>query len=265
MRRAGALSLIILGAGCVADPVFEGTGPSGSGGGGGASPATTSPASTSTSASTATTATTTTAGAGGDGGAGGESPCTDEQSPWFPACGGLVETFDDAAVFAASWVAEGGIDVDGGTLNLAVNMNNGDGRASTAATVELDECQISAELVHVPDSPAVAVLFVHTGMQNGGSYFSMRADPTTLRVEAPGDTLIADAQFDPSATPYLRIRASAGTLYFERSSDRVCWSQVTQATQPIGYTTVTAGLSVAHEVGDPTAYATWDNVNVPAP
>lgn len=261
MRRAGALSLIILGVGCVAEPIFEATGTAGSGGGG-ASPATTSAASTSTSASTIATTTSGTTGSGGDGGAGGQSPCARDESPWFPACGGLVETFDDAASFAAAWVVEGGIDVDGGTLNLAVNMNNGDGRASTAATVALEECQISAELVHAPDPPAVAVLLVHTGPQNGGSYFSMRADPTTLRVEAPGDTLIGDTQFDPAATPYLRIRASAGTLYFERSSDRVCWSQVAQATQPIGYTPVTAGLSVAHEVGDPTAYATWDNVNV---
>jgi hypothetical protein len=255
-----------LGAGCVADPVFEGTATAGSGGGG-APPATTSSASTTSSTATTSAATTSTTGAGGEGegGAGGSSPCAGDETLWFPACGGLVENFDDAAAFAAAWTVEGGIDVDGGTLNLGVNMSNGDGRASANATVELDECQISAELVEVPAVPAVAVLFVHTGNQNGGSYFSMQADPTTLRVEAPGDTIIADVQLDPAATPYLRIRASAGMLFFERSSDRVCWSQVTQATQPVGYTTVTVGMSVAHELGMPTAYAKWDNVNVPAP
>lgn len=266
MRGAGALCLITLGGGCLADPVFEGTGTAGAGAGGGA-PATTSSSGSTSSSSTTTAASTATSttGSGGDGGAGGESPCDGDQTLWFPPCGGLVETFDDPDTFAASWVVEGGIDVDGGTLNLGVNMNNGDGRASTSSTVVLDECQISAEVIEVPDPPAVAVLFVHTGDQNGGSYFAMRADPTTLRVVAPGDTIIGDAQFDPAATPYLRIRASSGMLFFERSSDAVCWSQVAQATQPLGYNPVTVGLSVAHEVGDPTAYATWDNVNVPAP
>jgi hypothetical protein len=261
MRRAGALCLIALGAGCVADPLFEGTSTSGSGGGGTSATATSSAGST----STATTASSATASTTGGGGEGGSSPCDPDQTLWFPPCGGLIETFDDAAAFAAAWTVEGGIDVDGGTLNLGVNMTNGDGRASANTTVDLDECQLGAQLVEVPSVPAVAVLFVHTGNQNGGSYFSMRADPTTLRVEAPGDTILADIQFDPAATPYLRIRASAGSLFFERSSDRVCWSQIVQATQPVGYNPVTAGLSVAHDVGDPNAYAKWDNFNVPPP
>lgn len=163
-----------------------------------------------------------TGGTGGTGGAG-----CGQLLPSVPACGNLVELFDDPVAFDLNWYL-----ADGAS---SIGLSNGEGVfhlvsagdtvfAATHPDFTLKDCGIWVQIVQKSDAPGVMVRlslskpFVESRYSIG--VLNNKLDVRSAEVEA------FSAPYDPSRMRYVRAREAGGALHFGYSQDGRCWTEV---------------------------------------
>lgn len=192
----------------------------------------------------------------------------------------LRDTFDGATAgpwnFGASTTGLGGSLTCTGDFSDALNSEPQPalrpGEAQSVAAYSLTGSFLAVELVELEggasasawaglftDTPRGTALLWWLEWNTGTGYQEL----TVRRRVAGVDTVLATAPYDPQGHRWLRVRESAGTLYWETSPDGFLWSQLVAAAPGMAVTALRVAMGTSYSSpGDVGARARFDNVNV---
>jgi hypothetical protein len=185
--------------------------------------------------------------------------------PAIAPCGGVVYGFDDAASLATLFTPEGCATIVNGALRLVATAGSGDCFVRLNQLLDVQACQLSIRITSVPTGAASVGMFFSDSALDAHVAFTVFADHAFVGTrEGPVYATWYDEAFDPSATPYMRIRGESDELFFDSSTDGVCFTPLGSVPRPAWMAVpVPFDISVDHDNTLPTPdEATVDDLNL---
>ena len=187
----------------------------------------------------------------------------------MPAIATLTDTFDDGTIDAALWPASyGDVTEAGGRARVPCT-------ADYAALVSASAYTLAGSSVHTriyPPAAGGAATEAYAQMMvlsaTGGTEAGFTVNAVTGQVRCSAnvdywDDAATVLTYDPAAHAYLRLRETAGQLFWETSTDASAWTVRRTLTTPAW---ITAGTTLpltlgAHRDSGTADVAEFDNVN----
>ncbi|HEX7242888.1 MAG TPA: hypothetical protein VF263_21555, partial [Longimicrobiaceae bacterium] len=188
----------------------------------------------------------------------------------------LVDNFNDNSTDTAKWIAQFDPAPVGERIrevNQRVEIRppsgaSGLGKYLSATTYDLTNSEFSVEIVRPLSPDPLTQMYLRAEIDSGNRITTLISEGSVIAYQAVGGavTELARVRHDPAVHRWLRLRHSAGVLYWEYSADGMDWRVLYSKAPPISLTAVTLqfGAGVGGSGIASPGVAVYDNFNVPA-
>ncbi|MER5601515.1 hypothetical protein [Streptomyces sp. NPDC002265] len=190
----------------------------------------------------------------------------------MPGFGLLADDFDDGVRDPVLWSGSYG-DIAEADGRARVPCTTGYAAYATASAYSLASAQVACR-VHPPAAggatdEALAEVLVLSGTGGTDAGFSLNAVTGTLRLVSRtgyADPAEVALTYSPSDHAWVRLRESAGSLYWETSADGVTWTTRRTAASPAWVSGTALELVLAaHRGSGLDDFAEFDDLNITRP
>ena len=180
----------------------------------------------------------------------------------------LADAFPGTSVDATKWTSFGtAVAVSGNILSVSSQPSTtGFAGIISKARYDLTGSYALVQLVSAGNqySTTQAILTAQLDLNNMIQLLVQNGNLVAQYALANTYTVVLSAAYNSTSHKWLRIRESAGTVYFEYSATGTGWTTFTTLAAPFALTSLQASLQEGQYGGaDPAATSQWANVNTP--
>jgi hypothetical protein len=174
---------------------------------------------------------------------------------------GLIDNFSTDSLSTKWQGSYGDTAITGGQAVIPINSDYGDALIATGS-YDFEESSIYLELASIPSTSGTKEVFIEASINSNNKFgFKISGGNLNFVLVQSATENTTNITFSDSTHRWLRLRESAGTLYWDTSTNGTSWTNRRSITYTIDASSLFFGIAVGYYGSESASSLIIDNVN----